>query len=300
MKIKAFIYIILAGILWGSQTVFVYFLKPYGFSSFQLTAVRAVVSFAFMAVYALIKDKSAFKIRFKDLLVCLGVGVCLFVTAAAYYVAMDMTTTATAVVIMYMSPVYVMIFSVLFFKEKISSVKLAALILVIGGSILVSGAVGGELSFNFVGLAFAFLSGLTLAGYNIFTKLGSQNGCKTLSTTLYGFMFMSVFALVFGDPVGTVKLASAAPLITLPLLIALGIVTCVTPYFLYNLAVDHIPVGTAAALAVIDPMAATVCSVFIGETLTVYPIIGIVLVLSAVVLLGLAEGRHHKKEITNG
>ena len=295
MKIKAFIYIILADMLWASSTIFIYFLAPYGFSSLQLTAVRAVVSFAFMAIYALIKDKSAFKISLKNLLVCFGVGACLFVTAAAYYIAMDLTSTATAVVIMYMSPIYVMLFSVLFFKEKFSATKLCALALVIGGSVFVSGIIGGGLSFDPLGIFFAVLSGLTLAGYNIFTKIASEHKCKALSTTLYGFMFMAILATVFGDPVNTVVLAAKEPIITVPLLIGIGICTCVVPYFLYNIAVDRIPVGTCAALAVVDPMAATVYSLFLGETLTVYCVIGIVMILSAVVLLGLEEGRKGDK-----
>ena len=295
MKIRSFVYIILACVLWGSQTVFVYFLKPFGFEPLQLTAVRAVVSLAFMVAYALIKDRSAFKIKFRDLLTFICVGFCLFATAAFYYLAMDMTSTATAVVIMYMSPVYVMIFSVLFFGEKFSPIKLLALVLVIGGCAFVSGAIGGGLSFDLVGIIFAILSGLTLAGYNVFTKIASENKCNTLSTTLYGFLFMSAFSCVFGDPVGIVSNAAKAPAITIPLLLGIGIVTCVTPYFLYNIAVDHVPVGTCAALAVIDPMAATVFSLFIGETISLLGIIGIVLILFAIVLLGLAEGKRGEK-----
>lgn len=296
MKIRSFIYIILAGVLWGSQTLFVHFLKPYGFSSLELTSVRAIVSFCAIALFALLSNRDAFKIKFKDLFITLGVGICLFATAAFYYIAMDMTSTATSVVIMYLSPVYVMIYSVLFFREKFSFSKLAALALVIGGSVLVSGAFGGEegFTFNLVGVLFAVLSGLTLASYNIFTKISSARKCKPLTTTLYGFMFMALSSLLFANPAAVVEKASAAPIITIPLLLGIGLVTCILPYFLYNLAVETVPVGTAASLAVIDPMAATVFSVFIGEKPNAFSIVGVVLVLCAIVLLGLAEGRHEE------
>ena len=294
MKIRSFIYIILAGVLWGSQTLFVHFLKPYGFESLELTSVRAIVSFCAIALFALITDREAFKIKWKDLLITLGVGICLYATAAFYYIAMDMTSTATSVVIMYLSPVYVMLFSVLFFKEKFSASKLIALVLVIAGSVLVSGAFGGEegFKFNLVGVVFAVLSGLTLAGYNIFTKISSSRKCKPLTTTLYGFMFMALSSLIFANPIEIVGKAAATPAVTVPLLLGIGLVTCIFPYFLYNLAVEKIPVGTAASLAVIDPMAATVFSVFIGEKLNVFSVIGVVLVLCAIVLLGIAEGGH--------
>ena len=299
MKIRSFIYIILAGVLWGSQTLFVHFLKPYGFESLELTSVRAIVSFCAIALFALITNRDAFKIRWKDLLITFGVGICLYATAAFYYIAMDMTSTATSVVIMYLSPVYVMLFSVFFFKEKFSASKLVALVLVIAGSVLVSGAFGGGegFKFNLVGIIFAVLSGLTLAGYNVFTKISSARKCKPLTTTLYGFLFMALLSVIFANPIEIVGKATAAPAVTVPLLLGIGLVTCILPYFLYNLAVEKIPVGTAAALAVIDPMAATVFSVFIGEDLTLPSVIGIVLVLSAVVLLGVAEG---KKGAKNG
>ena len=180
-----------------------------------------------------------------------------------------------------------MIFSVLFFKERFSKIKLLSLLLVLGGSVLVSGAFGGGegFKFNLVGMIFAILSGLTLAGYNIFTKISSANGTKVLTVTLYGFLFMVLSSICVANPIEIALKASSAPQSTLPLLLGIGLVTCVSPYFLYNLAVDKIPVGTAAALAVIDPMASTVFSVFIGESLTVFSSIGVALVLCAIVLL---------------
>jgi len=57
MKKTAFIYVILAGMLWGTSGVFFNLLEPYGFSSLQMTTMRAVISAACMVVYLAIKDK---------------------------------------------------------------------------------------------------------------------------------------------------------------------------------------------------------------------------------------------------
>ena len=61
------------------------------------------------------------------------------------------------------------------------------------------------------------------------------------------------------------------------------------PYVLYTLAMRTLPAGTASALAIVEPMSATVFGFMIGETLTVFSGIGIVLILLAVFLLGRAE-----------
>ena len=39
MKTKAFIFIIVAGILWGTSGIFVNYLAPYGFTSMQMTSM---------------------------------------------------------------------------------------------------------------------------------------------------------------------------------------------------------------------------------------------------------------------
>ncbi|MBR5505295.1 MAG: hypothetical protein IKV73_03205 [Clostridia bacterium] len=44
MKKQAFIFIILAGLLWGTSGIFVHYLAPFGFSSLQLVFFRTVVS----------------------------------------------------------------------------------------------------------------------------------------------------------------------------------------------------------------------------------------------------------------
>ena len=73
---------------------------------------------------------------------------------------------------------------------------------------------------------------------------------------------------------------------TVPLIVGIGIFTGITPYFLYNLSLRDIPAGTASALGILEPMAATVFSVlFLGEILSVQSASGIILILLAVFML---------------
>lgn len=78
-----------------------------------MKAVRGLISFIGMAIYAFISDKKLFKIKPFDLLFFILIGSTLFFTAYLYYTAITMTSVSTAVVLMYMAPVYVMVFSVL-------------------------------------------------------------------------------------------------------------------------------------------------------------------------------------------
>ena len=300
MKIKAFVYIILAGILWGTSGLFVNFIKPYGLTSLQMTAARGAISFLAMLIYAviysLIKKKTGlFKFKPINFLFFVPIGITLFSTAALYYSSMQLTSVSTAVVLMYMAPVYVMIFSVIFLKERLSILKVISFIAMLLGCCLVSGLIGG-IKFDLIGIILGFLSGISYAIYNIITKIALKKN-DAVFTTAWSFLFMAVIAAVSSKPHEIFTIASKDPLPVIPLLIGLGIATFVTPYFLYTLAMRDLPAGTAAALGIIEPMAATVFSIiFLNEKLTVLPAIGIILILLAVFMLGKAEGGKKPKK----
>lgn len=289
MKKKAFIYIILAGILWGTSGIFVKFLSPYGITPFQMTAVRGTVSSVCMLVFALIKDRSLLKIKPTDIIFFALIGLSLFGTGGCYYTSMQMTSVSTAVILMYTAPVYVMIFSVLFLGERFSKLKLVSIGCMLAGCCLVSGIIGG-LKFNATGILIGVLSGISYAAYNILTKIAMRRGFPAVTATLYSFIFMSVIALSVSSPIGIVHAATEHPIPLIPMLIALGIVTYVLPYLFYTISMKSLPVGTVSALGIVEPMAATVFSVILfKEKLDIFSASGIILILAAVFLLAKAE-----------
>ncbi|MBQ8351889.1 MAG: EamA family transporter [Clostridia bacterium] len=285
MKIKAFFFVILAGILWGTSGIFVHYLAPYGITSLQMTMMRGLVSFVCLAVFALARERSLFCVRPLDLLYFIGMGLGLFGTASCYFISMQMTSVSTAVVLMYTAPVYVMIFSVLFLGERLSPLKLVAVASMLVGCCLVSGVIGG-LKFDTTGILIGAASGICFAGYNILTKLAMQRGCRAPSATLYCFLSVTVVGLVTSAPWEMIGSAAKAPTVTLPLLLALGVVTCTLPYIFYTLAMKELPAGTASALGIVEPMSATIFSVLLfSEPLDWFSGAGIVLILLSVCLL---------------
>ena len=293
MKTKSFIYIITAGILWGTSGLFVNALEGYGYSSLQMTAMRGLVSFICMLGYVLIKDRGLLKIKPLDLLFFLGNGVALFLTAFLYYTNIQLTSVATAVVIMYTMPIIVMIYSVIFFKEKITALKIIATITMLVGCGLVSGIVGG-FKMNPLGLFIGILSGFTYSAYSILTKIEFKRGADPITTSLYSFGFMSVVALSVCEPLKIVERTTSVKAFIL--LIGLGVVTFVIPYFLYTLSLKYLPAGTASSLSIIEPMAAAVFAViFLEQVPDLLTSSGIALIIFAVFLLGVAESLLEKK-----
>ncbi len=285
MKKTAFIYIILAGICWGTSGIFLKNLVALGFTPIQTTTVRAVVAAVGFALYALLTDRKSFAVSFKDLVVFALGGAAIYGTAAFYFSAIEASSASTAVVLMYTAPVIVMIFSVAFLGEKFNFSKLVSVALVTVGCALVSGIIGG-LKFSAFGIILGLLAGIAYSSYNLVTRIQMMRGMSSTSSTLYGFIFMAVISLFVTNPTKVLDVTLKAPPTALPLIIGIGVVTCVLPYLFYTLALKYIPAGTASSLAVIEPVAATLFSVLIfGERLDVTSIIGIVMILSAVLIL---------------
>ncbi len=288
-KRLSFALIIIAGLGWGTSPIFVHYLAPYGFSSQQMTAVRGTVSFVVMLAFVLLTDRKSLKIKFKELLLCLAVGVTLFGSAFCYYTAMQMTSAATAVVLMYTAPIYVMLFSVFFMGEKFSKAKFIALLLMFSGCVLVSGIITG-LKFNILGILVGILTSFVYAAYNILTKISVQKKIEPITVTLYSFMFMSLISVAVCDPVGLIENVTLSPMRTVPLCVGLGLVTFIIPFFLFTWSMKHLPVGIASALSIVEPMSATVFSaILFREIPDLISILGIIMILIAVYLLGKTE-----------
>ena len=89
---KAFFYIVFAGLLWGSSGIFVHFLEPFGFTSMQMTLGRELSAAIVMAVFIFFADKKLFRTNFRDLILYAMSGVTMFLAAAFYYRAMQITS----------------------------------------------------------------------------------------------------------------------------------------------------------------------------------------------------------------
>ena len=289
MKTKAFIYIIVAGVLWGTSGIFAHYLGAYGLTSLQMTAVRGTVAFICMLGYVLIAKRDALRVRPVELLLFFGCGATMFAAAACYFTAMQMTSVSTAVVLMYTAPIFVMFFSVSFLGERFTWLKSVSVVCMLVGCVLVSGIIGG-FSVNVPGILMGLASGITYACYNIFTKIAMQRGCHPISATLYSFFFMALIACCVSDPMRLFACIAAEPLTVSVLCVGVGVVTYVAPYFLYTLSLRDLPAGTASALSIVEPMAATLFScIFLQEQLTWISGAGIVLILLATILLSKTE-----------
>lgn len=278
--------IILAGCFWGSMGIFVRKLTEYGFSSVQIVAIRVTLAALFFCVLLLIKDRSGFRIALKDLPLFLGLGFgsILFFTVC-YFTAINMMSLSTAAILLYTSPIWIMLMSVLFFREKLTGRKLLALGLAFAGCVLVSG-ISGE-GITLTGLLVGLGSGL---GYGLYSILGTVALRKysPYTVTTWTFLFAAAGSWLICGPADMVsKFAAAENLLSLLLFCGLtALVTAVVPFLAYTLGLRTVEASRAGILATIEPLVATLVGILVfSEPLTLLSGLGILLILSAVVIL---------------
>ncbi len=291
---KGLFLIVLAGVMWGTSCVFVNIFAPYGFSSGQMTAMRLGLAFVGLFLYCLLFNRKALKVQLRDLPLFVICGITLYGTAAFYYEAMQHTTVATAVMLMYISPVPIMLISVLCLGEKFNAKKGIAVVLMLVGCAFVAGVIG-----NFKpsarGVTMGLLSAAAYTIYNVFCKIEARRKINPFSSMLYTFLFASVCALIVCKPWELPSLIAQKPLLLAPMFLLHSMVTGLLPYLIYSISLKHLPVGIASSMSIIEPMTGALLGFLVyQDPLTPTTFVGIVLIVGSVFLLGISESNGKK------
>ena len=277
--------ILLAGVFWGSMGLFMRRMQALGFSSVEITCARLRLAALFFCLILLARDRKGFLICRRDipLFLGLGLGSILFFTLC-YFAAIAMMPLSTAAILLYTSPIWVMLLSALFFREKLNRIKLLALALAFGGCVLVSGLGGGLTA---AGLLLGLGSGL---GYGLYSILGTValRRYAPLTVTAWTFAIAGLGSCFLASPLRILSHLAPAPFAwgTALLLALMALVTAVIPFLSYTLGLRTVEASRAAILATVEPLVATLFGVFVfRERLTALSALGIALILASVVLL---------------
>lgn len=279
------ILIIIAGLFWGSMGIFVRHLNDLGFTSIQVACLRLTTAGLIFAIILLIKDRKGFKISVRDipLFLALGLVSILFFTCC-YFTAIRLMTMSTAAILLYTSPIWVMILAIIFLKEKFSVQKLIALILAFAGCVLVSGF-GGKVTA--IGILVGLGSGLGYGLYSIFGTFALKK-YSPYTVTCYTFLIAGLGSIFVANPADLFgKIAAIDNKLSLfGFVLLTAVVTAVIPFLLYTLGLSKTTAGRAAVLATVEPAAATLFGFFVmGEKVGLIAVIGILLVFAAIVVL---------------
>ena len=279
--------VIAAGILWGIISIFIKGLNASDLSPIQILQLRAIIASVIMAPYLFITDKKLLYFNLKDIWMFIGTGVIsLTFFSLCYFQTIIESGASVAVILLYTSPIFVILFSLALFKEKITAVKLTALVMTFMGCILVSGLGQNGGGITVKGFIIGLGSGLGYALYSIFSRYALRK-YHVFTITFYTFLFCGLSIIPFSG----LGLGSG---IMQPQLLLYGagiaLFCTVLPYLFYTYGMLRIETGKAAILVTVEPLVGTLvgCGLY-GEPMTLLKAIGILLTFGAVILLGLKK-----------
>jgi drug/metabolite transporter (DMT)-like permease len=206
-----------------------------------------------------------------------------------YYVAIQKTNVATAIILQYTAPVWVLLYVVARGQQKLSLQKVAAVALAITGIALVIGNVGAKnsvepsLPLNSWGILAALLASFSFAFYNVggHSILARYDRWRVLLWTLTS---AAVFWLIVNPPwkIAAAHYAAAewAFLFVFSMLSVLG------PFSLYFLGLQHLEPTRAIIASCLEPVfSILLAAALLGEIMHPIQSVGIVLVLAAIVIV---------------
>ena len=284
--------IIVSSILWGTALLYTQYVLDNGMESKDMVSLKMLFGFITILIYILIKDKGLFKIDKRGIYYSAIIG---FICHALYnlfmFRAVEKTSISTTVTLLYTSPIFVMIISKIFFKEKITKNKILSLIAcVIGCYLTVTGGNLKSLDLNIGGILYGLASGLCYGTMTIINK-AIVDDYEEVTILIYTFGFAFLFSLAFSNPLAVFQI-EFNPLVYI-FIIMLGVLSTAVSYLFYIkglfLGVES---SKAAIMATLEVPVSIIGSVIIfNQKLSILEIIGVVLVLLSVLTINRNIGK---------
>jgi len=293
-SIRGFLYIGTAAFFWGlsaslGRAAFTGRLLPHaGIRNVDpLILSQCRTSFSFLAVGLGLLVQRGFKqllISRSDFakLILLGLG---GVAASNYfyYLAIQRTNVATAIIVQYTAPVWVLVYMVARGRERLSSSKIGSVVLAISGIALVIGLIGrSRLQLDVIGIAAALGAAFSFSYYNI----GGHDllaRCDRWMVLLYTTFSASLFWIIVNPPN---KIAAAHYSTATWIFLALfSFLSVLLPFTLYFAGLERLVPTKAIIASCLEPVfSILIAAVALKEVVGPLQAIGILMVLCAIVL----------------
>jgi len=209
-----------------------------------------------------------------------------------YYVAIQKTSVAIAIILQYTAPVWVLIYVVARRQQRLSLQKVAAVLVAVAGIALTIGIVGnGSLSalrIDTYGLIAALLASFSFAFYNVggHQILARYDRWRVLVWTLGS---AAVFWLLVNPP-WKVMAQHYTPA-QWGFLFVFSMISVLGSFSLYFLGLQYLEPTRAIIASCLEPVfSILLAAVLLGEGVRPVQTVGIVLVLSAIVIVQLPGG----------
>lgn len=283
---------IISMMIFGSIGLFVSFIP---LQSSVIALWRASIGGVFLLLLMFVLgEKISFVAIKENWLILLLSGIALGFNWMLLFEAYKYTSVANATLCYYLAPVIMVLLSPLIFKERLTLVRGAAVLLSVVGMALVSGAEAASFgSRGMIGIIFGISAACLYAMIVILNKKLRNIGAyeRTAAQLIVAALSMLPYCILTGAFNGV----EFDPYVYIVVCVV-GIVHTGVAYALYFGSIGNLPAQTVALLGYIDPVLALVISwILLGESFTISGLVGAVLILGSMLFCEIVEGKKASK-----
>jgi len=259
-----------------------------------LAQSRSTIALLILAPLLLVRQRSTLSVRKSHVAQFFLLGILGLCGANYfYYFAIQKTSVATAIVLQYVAPVWVLLYMLARGRQRPTLMRVSGVLLAVIGCAFAVGEIAARGSFpwlaisavhfNKVGVIAAELAAITFAFYNVYGQHLLQLYHRW-TVLVYSLLGASVFWIVVNPPWKIAAQHYSAGQWLFMLVFAVG--SMLIPFALYFTGLQYLDPTRAVVTACLEPVwAILLTALILGEWVSPMQLLGIAIVLAAVILI---------------
>jgi len=287
-NITGILLIAISAASFGTLAIFGRFLYADGLDTFTMLFLRFGFAAVFMTIFLLFRKEKL--PRGKTLLLLIGMGGLGYVGQSfAYLSAIKYASAGLVALLLYLYPTFVFILSVMVLREKVTGLKIAALILALIGTALTVDPAGGQV----IGILLAIAAALI---YSVYIIVGTEV-MKHVSAVQSSLVIFASAGAVYGILMSVNGAHFPATSTGWLGIVGIVFVATVIPVATFLAGLERIGPTNAAMLSTLEPVVTVfLAGLLFSERLGTITILGGCLILVAVILLTRGAGKTNQSQ----
>lgn len=284
-EVKGAILVVIASFFWGMAATAAKFILNDSVDPFKLVNMRLNLAFLFLFLVFVIFDRQKLKITRHDVKYLAPLGIVGIVgVQSTYYFTVANLNVSMAIFLQYLAPAIIVIYSVLFLKEKLSRTIILSLAISLLGSVFIIFGREAAGTVNIMGMITGLASAFFLSFYTIFSKTCTSR-LNAWTVLLYALGFGALAYWLVCPPW---VLWSTVSLKELGYASYIAVFATIIPFGLYFIGLQYLTPSTGSIIAMLEPVIASASAYLIlGEKMSFLQILGGLFIIAAVIIINI-------------